>query len=74
MILNIVTKCPVSTLNTLRDLLEDEFGNVKVFMKNRPSKDIMEYEIISNQPRVLALETLLELTNEIQPWDIRILI
>ena len=74
MILSIVTKYPVSTLNTLRDLLEDEFGNVKVFIKNRPSKDIIEYEITSNQPRVLSLETLLGLTNEIEPWDIRILI
>lgn len=73
MILNIVTNTPVSTLNTLRNLFEDEFGNVKVFMKNRPAKNIMEYEIISNQPRVLSLENLLELTDEIEPHNIRIL-
>lgn len=74
MILNIVTNTPVSTLNKLRDLFEDEFGNVKVFMKNRPAKNIMEYEIISNQPRVLSIENFLELTDEIELHNIRILI
>lgn len=74
MILNIITKYPVSTLNTLREHLEDNFGSVKVFIKNRPAKDIINYEITSNQPRVLSLETLLELTNEIESWNIRIVI
>lgn len=74
MILNIVTDDVARVLNALRYELGQRAGSPRFYLKNRPARNIIEIEVVSDGYACLSLENLHAALPFLADYDIRILI
>ena len=74
MILNIVTDDVARVLNALRFELGQGVGSPSFYLKNRPAKNIIEIEVVSDGYACISLENLREALHFLEDYNIRILI
>lgn len=74
MILNIVTDDAERVLDALRYELGRGANSPRFFFKNRPARNIIEIEVVSDGYACISLENLHEALYFLSDYDIRIII
>lgn len=72
--LNIVTDDAIRVHDALIQAFQHSTQGVKVYLANRPAKGIVEYDVVSDEPACISLESIREALPFKNEWDIRIVI